>query len=162
MSSTLKRGVFLLEKLITVIASGAGSGYAPFAPGTAGTAVGIPVYLVLSRLSWTFYLLSILILTLLACYIAGEAEKIFNEKDAPCIVIDEVVGFLWTMFLVSPTVLHIFLGFVFFRFFDIAKVFPAGFVQRRLPGGYGVVTDDVVAGMYSNITLLFLIKFWGI
>jgi len=145
-----------------VIATGAGSGYAPFAPGTVGTIAGIPVYLLLSRLSWTFCLISVLILTLLAIYISREGEKIFNEKDSPRIVIDEIVGFQWTMFLVLPTVLHILLGFFLFRLFDIVKIFPAGYLQNRLPGGYGIVIDDVVAGMYSNIILLLVIKFWGI
>lgn len=145
-----------------MIATGVGSGYAPFAPGTVGTIAGIPVYLLLSRLSWTFYLISVLILTLLAIYISREGEKIFNEKDSPRIVIDEIVGFQWTMFLVLPTVLHILLGFFLFRLFDIVKIFPAGYLQNRLPGGYGIVIDDVVAGMYSNIILLIAIKFWGI
>ena len=145
-----------------MIATGAGSGYAPFAPGTVGTIAGIPVYLLLSRLSWTFCLISVLILTLLAIYISREGEKIFNEKDSPRIVIDEIVGFQWTMFLVLPTVLHILLGFFLFRLFDIVKIFPAGYLQNRLPGGYGIVIDDVVAGMYSNIILLLVIKFWGI
>ncbi len=145
-----------------MIATGVGSGYAPFAPGTAGTIAGIPVYLLLSRLPWTFYLISALILTLLSFYISREGEKIFNEKDSPRIVIDEIVGFQWTMFLVLPTVLHILLGFFLFRLFDIVKLFPAGYLQNRLPGGYGIVIDDVVAGMYSNIILLIAIKFWGI
>jgi phosphatidylglycerophosphatase A len=127
-----------------------------------GTIAGIPVYLLLSRLSWTFYLISVLILTLLAIYISREGEKIFNEKDSPRVVIDEIVGFQWTMFLVLPTVLHILLGFFLFRLFDIVKIFPAGYLQNRLPGGYGIVIDDVVAGMYSNIILLLVIKFWGI
>lgn len=127
-----------------------------------GTIAGIPVYLLFSRLSWTFYLISVLILTLLAIYISREGEMIFNEKDSQRIVIDEIVGFQWTMFLVLPTVLHILLGFFLFRLFDIVKIFPAGYLQNRLPGGYGIVIDDVVAGMYSNIILLLVIKFWGI
>ncbi len=86
----------------------------------------------------------------------------FGEKDTPLIVIDEMVGFQWAMFLVVPTVLHVFIGFILFRLFDILKIFPAGYVHRRLPGGYGVVIDDVVAGMYANIALLLIIKFWGI
>ena len=86
----------------------------------------------------------------------------FGEKDTSLIVIDEMVGFQWTMFLVAPTVLHVFIGFILFRLFDIFKMFPAGYFQRRLPGGYGIVIDDVVAGMYANIALLLLIKFWGI
>jgi phosphatidylglycerophosphatase A len=145
-----------------VIASGAGSGYAPFAPGTVGTMAGIPVYLGLSYLSWTTYLILVLIFTFLAFYLSQRAEIIFGEKDSQRIVIDEIVGFQWTMFLVSPTVLHILLGFVLFRFFDITKIFPAGYLGRRMPGGFGIVIDDVVAGMYSNIVLLLLIKFWGL
>jgi len=94
--------------------------------------------------------------------LSQQGERIFGDKDPPCIVIDEIAGFQWAMFLVGPTVLHVFAGFVLFRFFDILKVFPAGYLQKWLPGGFGVVTDDVVAGMYSNIALLLLIKFWGI
>jgi phosphatidylglycerophosphatase A len=86
----------------------------------------------------------------------------FGEKDASCIVIDEMVGFQWAMFLIAPTVLHVFIGFILFRLFDILKIFPAGYCHKRLPGGYGVVIDDVVAGMYANIVLLLIIKFWGI
>ncbi|MCX5856743.1 MAG: phosphatidylglycerophosphatase A, partial [Deltaproteobacteria bacterium] len=65
-------------------------------------------------------------------------------------------------FFVSPTVLHVVLGFIFFRFFDIVKVFPARLCHDRLPGGYGVVCDDVVAGVYANVVLLVLIKVFGI
>ena len=145
-----------------MIASGAGSGYAPFAPGTAGTVAGIPVYLLLSPLPWTCYLAAVLALTILAIYVSYEGERIFKKKDSPRIVIDEIVGFQWTMFLVLPTLSHIVIGFVLFRFFDIVKIFPANYFQSRLPGGYGVVMDDVMAGIYSNVILLYLINFWGI
>ena len=144
------------------MATGFGSGLVPFAPGTAGTLVGILIYLALSRLSWTFYLVVVVTITLLACYVSREAERMFEEKDPPRVVIDEIIGFQWSMFLISPTVLHVFAGFILFRFFDILKVFPAGYFQRSLPGGWGIVMDDVVAGMYSNIALLLLIKFWVI
>jgi phosphatidylglycerophosphatase A len=157
-----ERGVFLFEKLIKVIASGFGSGYAPFAPGTAGTVAGIAVYLLLSHLSWIFYLLLLVILTFTAFYVSQEAENLFHEKDSPRIVIDEIVGFLCAMFLVAPTVLHIALGFVLFRFFDIVKVFPAAYFEKKFPGGYGIVMDDIMAGIYSNIVLLLLIRFWNI
>jgi phosphatidylglycerophosphatase A len=63
---------------------------------------------------------------------------------------------------VVPTLQHVLLGFIFFRFFDIAKIFPARLCQDRLPGGYGVVFDDVVAGIYANIVLLGVIKLFGI
>ena len=93
---------------------------------------------------------------------SGEAEKIFNEKDSSCIVIDEIVGFQFAMFLATPTVLHIFLGFLLFRFFDIAKPFPIRLCERKFSGGYGVVGDDIVAGIYANIILLLLVKYLGV
>lgn len=153
---------FLNEKFIKALATGLGSGFAPFAPGTAGTVVAIPIYLIFSPLSWPLYLLSALALTFLAIYVSQEAEKIFLKKDAPQIVIDEIAGFMWTMFLLAPTGWHILLGFAFFRLFDILKPFPARLVQNRLPGGYGVVMDDVAAGIYANLSLQILLKFWKI
>jgi len=161
-TSILRRGAFLFDRLIKFVATGFGSGLVPFAPGTAGTIVGIPIYLALSQLSWITYFVLVVAFTALACYVSNKAEKMFGEKDTSIIVIDEMVGFQWSMFLVAPTVLHVFIGFVLFRLFDILKIFPAGYFHRRLPGGYGVVIDDVVAGMYTNIALLLIIKFWGI
>jgi phosphatidylglycerophosphatase A len=152
----------LNEKFIKVIATGFGSGFSPFAPGTAGTIVGIPLYYIFSPFSGPIYLLTILALSFLACYVSGEAERIFRQKDPSAIVIDEIVGLLWAMFLITPTIVHIFIAFVLFRFFDIAKVFPANLFERRLPGGYGVVADDVVAGIYANIVLQILTRVWGI
>ncbi len=124
--------------------------------------VGIPLYLVFSCLPWPLYLLSIVAFSFLAVYISQEAERLFRKKDAPQIVIDEIAGFQFTMFLVPPTVLHILCGFLLFRFFDITKVFPADLCQEKLPGGLGVVGDDVVAGIYGNISLLLIVNFFGI
>lgn len=151
-------GGFLFENIIKLTASGLGSGYAPFAPGTAGTLVGLPLFLALSSLPWPFYLAAIIGLGLVAVYVSGEAEKIFQAKDSQKIVIDEIIGQQFALFLVSPTLLHILAGFVLFRFFDIVKLFPARACER-LPGGLGVVADDVVAGIYANIVLLLTIRF---
>lgn len=150
-----------MERFIRILATGFGSGYAPIAPGTAGTIIGIPVYLAISHFSWPFYLILLTIFSFLAIYISGEAERIFNEKDSQQIVIDEIVGLLFTFFLVSPTVVHIALGFALFRLFDILKITPVDLCQR-LPGGYGVVADDVAAGIYANIVLLIMIRSLGI
>jgi phosphatidylglycerophosphatase A len=146
------------EKLIKILATGFGSGFFPKAPGTAGTVVAIPVYLLLSSLAWPLYFVTAAAFTFLAVYVSQEAEKLYNEKDWQGIVIDEIAGFLWTMFLVAPTFLHIALGFIVFRFFDIVKIFPADYFQRKLPGGYGVVGDDVAAGIYGNIVVQILIR----
>ena len=131
------------------------------APGTAGTLAGIPLFFIFSAFLWPAYLFLLFLFTGAAVYITAEAEKIFGEKDPPCIVIDEITGFLWTMFFVPPTLACIFLGFILFRFFDIFKPFPVRILHDKLPGGYGVVGDDVMAGIYSNIALHVLIKFWG-
>jgi phosphatidylglycerophosphatase A len=106
--------------------------------------------------------MSVLALAFLGIFVSQEAEKMWGAKDPSCIVIDEIVGFQCTMFLIAPTVAHIAVGFVLFRIFDIVKPFPIRVVEKRIPGGYGVVGDDVIAGIYSNILLLALVKFAGI
>jgi phosphatidylglycerophosphatase A len=148
-----------LEKLIKMLATGFGSGLSPFAPGTAGTIVAIPLYLALSCLSLPLYSISLLALFFLAVYVSGRAELIFGEKDARKIVIDEIVGFQVTMFMVAPSLLSVLAGFVAFRFFDISKIFPIRLCERKLPGGYGVVGDDVIAGIYGNIAVVLFIRF---
>lgn len=157
-----KQRCLLGKRIIKIVATGFGSGFAPFAPGTAGTVIGIPVYLVFSHFSWPLYLISVVAFSFLAVYVSREAEKIFNKKDAPCIVIDEIAGFQFTMFLITPTAAHILIGFLLFRFFDITKLFPADLCERKFSGGYGVVGDDIIAGIYANISLLLLIKYLGV
>ncbi|MDD5723071.1 MAG: phosphatidylglycerophosphatase A [Syntrophales bacterium] len=147
------------ERFIRVAATGLGSGLSPFAPGTAGTLVGVLVYMVFSRFPWPLYLLSVVVLSLFAVYVSWEAERIYNKKDPSLIVIDEIVGFQVTMFLVAPTAWHVFSGFILFRAFDIIKPFPIRLCEQKLPGGYGVVGDDIVAGVYSNVVLLLLVRF---
>ncbi len=150
------------ERLIKVFATGLGTGYSPFAPGTAGTVIGIPVYLVFSRFHWALHAISIIALFFLAVYVSQEAENLFQQKDASKIVIDEIVGFQVTMFLISPAIIHIVLGFIAFRFFDIIKPFPIRLCEKKFSGGYGVVMDDVMAGIYGNIIVMLLINFTGI
>jgi phosphatidylglycerophosphatase A len=152
----------LNEKWIKTLATGFGSGFMPRMPGTAGTLVGIPLYLVFSVLPWPIWLITVLAFTALAWHVSDEAEGIFGRKDAQCIVIDEMAGLQWTLFLVSPTVLHIALGFALFRLFDIVKPFPARSFQERLPGGCGVVADDLAAGVYGNVVLQLLIHWAGV
>ncbi|OPY13044.1 MAG: Phosphatidylglycerophosphatase A [Syntrophus sp. PtaB.Bin001] len=122
--------------------------------------MGIPLYLALSCLSRPCHILAILALTGLAVGICRRAEVIFQEKDSQRIVLDEIVGLQYTLYVVEPTVRYIFIGFVLFRFFDIVKIFPANLVQDKLPGGYGVVSDDVVAGGYGALVLWLLAGFW--
>ena len=152
----------LNERWIKILATGFGSGFAPLAPGTAGTLIGIPLYLLFSVFPWPIWLITVLAFTCLAWYVADGAERLFGRKDAQCIVIDEIAGLQWTLFLVEPTVPYIALGFALFRLFDIVKPFPARLFQERIPGGCGVVADDLAAGVYGNLALQALIHGLGI
>ena len=152
----------LSERFVKILATGFGSGLAPLAPGTAGTLVGIPLYLLFSVLPWPIWLITVLAFTCLAWYVSDEAERLFGRKDAQCIVIDEMAGLQWTLFGVDLTAAHVALGFVLFRLFDITKPFPARLFQERLPGGCGVVADDLAAGVYGNLVLQVLIRWLGI
>ena len=140
-------------RFIKTAATGLGSGLSPFAPGTAGTLVGIPIYFLLSMLSRPLYLLTAAAFFFFAVYVAQEAEKLYGAHDPSCIVIDEIAGFLVVMACISPSPFTVAAGFALFRIFDIAKPFPIRLLEQRLPGGYGVVGDDIMAGIYGNIIL---------
>ena len=149
------------QKAIKFLASGFGSGLAPIAPGTFGTLAGVPICLLCLPLPWLLRLLVVLALMALAVYVSGRAEEIYSKKDDQRIVIDEIIGFQVTMLPVTITILHLCAGFVLFRIFDILKPFPLNNLQR-LPGGWGVVLDDVGAGIYAGalmLLLVYLIKF---
>jgi phosphatidylglycerophosphatase A len=128
-------------------------------PGTAGTLVGIPLYLIFSALSRPLWLISVLAFCFLAWHVSDKAERLYGRKDPQCIVIDEIAGLQFTLFFVTPTLVHVAIGFALFRLFDITKPFPARYFQDKLPGGCGIVADDLAAGFYGNIVLGLLI-YW--
>jgi len=148
-----------VRKFIVLFASWFGTGFSPFASGTVGTLAAIPFYLILSTLALPLYLLTLLAFFFFSCWAAGRAEEIFGEKDSGKIVIDEVIGYLITMTAVSPSWLSITAGFLLFRFFDITKIPPARYFDRNLKNGYGVVLDDVIAGIYACLSLHLLLRF---
>ena len=145
--------------LVIFFATWWGSGYSPIASGTVGTLAAIPLYLLLCRLQVLTYVLLLIPLIFISSWLSGRAEQIFNEKDSRKIVIDEVVGYLVTMIGVSPSFTAITLGFFLFRFFDIVKVPPANIIDRRMENGFGVVLDDVAAGIYACLMLHLLLRF---
>jgi phosphatidylglycerophosphatase A len=137
-------------------------GYIPLAPGTFGSLMGIPLLWLVSKLAFPFSVLAIFFFIVLSFWIGGEAEKIFNQKDSPCIVIDEVAGMLVTFAMIAWSMQNLLIGFILFRVFDIAKPFPIPLIEKNLKGGFGVVMDDIVAGMYANVVLrLFLFFLHG-
>jgi len=144
------------------IATGLGSGYFPVAPGTAGSALGLALVIAFRQTSLDALGLAV---TLAACaallfvvgvWSAGKAEKVFGRVDPGQVVIDEVAGQILT-FVATPRVawMGLIVGFILFRAFDIVKPFPARRAER-LPGGWGIMVDDVVAGLYSLMVLVVL------
>jgi phosphatidylglycerophosphatase A len=142
-----------MRRLALLLATWWGVGYSPIAPGTAGTIAAIPFFLLLSLLPLSGYLAGVLGIGLVACWAAGQAERIFQKKDSRLIVIDEAVGFLVTMTALPPAWPYLVGGFCLFRCFDILKPPPIRLIERKVPGGYGVVLDDVLAGIYAQISL---------
>jgi len=134
--------------------------YAPIAPGTFGTLSGIPLFLVFSYLPFLGNLAILFVFLILAVFLSSKAEAAFGRKDDGRIVIDEVAGFLVTMAGVRPGLAAVILGFLLFRAFDILKPWPVRFVDKKCPGGLGVVLDDVVAGLYSLIVLYVILYLW--
>jgi phosphatidylglycerophosphatase A len=141
---------------IKLLATWGGSGYSPFASGTVGTLAAIPFYLWLARLPTTLYLLTLIAFFFLACWVSGKAEIIFQERDSGRIVIDEVVGYLVTMTAIPYDWRYIVAGFFLFRLFDVVKPPPANWFDSKLKNGYGVVLDDVAAGVYAWLCLFTL------
>ena len=136
-----------------LLGTGFGSGYFPLAPGTAGTVVGVCFFWCFSKFPPLLYLLTLLSFIFLSAWIAEGAEKFFQQKDARAIVIDEIAGFLVTMLWIPFTVINVGIGFLIFRILDILKPYPAGWIDRNLSGGWGIVLDDVAAGIYANLIL---------
>jgi phosphatidylglycerophosphatase A len=148
-----------MKKISVFIATGFGSGYSPFMPGTFGTVVGALISILLYYIFGNNFALAnaiLFVVTLLpAIYLAGKAEVHFGEKDASQIVIDEMSGF-WLSILFHPFSFTLMIAaFLLFRFFDILKPYPICSIQK-IRGGLGVVADDLVAAVYVNLILIAL------
>lgn len=140
------------------LATGFGSGFCPILPGTAGTIVAIPICYLLSPLPWVPHTLIVGLTFFLSVFVSERAQRHWGKKDDRRIVIDEIMGFLVTMWGVPRIPKTVFLGFVFFRVFDILKPPPIRRLEK-VEGGYGVVLDDVMAGVYANVLLQFMLFF---
>ena len=141
-----------MRRWIMVFASGFGTGYAPVASGTVGTLVGIPLVLALDplrTLSAFLYLLTFVAAVAAACWVAEHAERVLDKHDSGIIVIDEIVGYFGAMLFVPVTAPNLAVAFFVFRALDVLKPYPAGAIDARMPGGAGVVLDDVVSGLYT-------------
>lgn len=153
-----KRVIF--SNPVYLAAFGFGSGLAPKAPGTFGTLAAVPFYLLMSQLSWPLYLLVVLLTAGIGIYLCGKTARALGVHDHPGIVWDEFVGFWITMLLVPPNAFNILLGFVLFRLFDILKPWPIRLADKKVGGGFGIMLDDILAGIMA-LAVLQACLFWA-
>ena len=156
MNSTRKNDI------VVFLATGFFTGFLPTMPGTWGTFAGIPLVIISHRLTSIMQPVVAVVFVTFAAYIAGRAEILFKDRDARPIVIDEMVGFLITLLWLPLNFLTLCLGFFLFRLFDIVKPPPISTVEKRLHGGWGIVLDDVLAGVFANVTLRLLLIVAGL
>jgi len=140
---------------IHLLAFGLGSGAAPKAPGTFGTIAAIPLYLLLQPLTPIYYLLVLLAMSIFGVWLCHRAPEDMGLHDHPGIVWDEWVGFLITMWLAPTGWIWLLAGFILFRFFDIFKPWPIHLLDEHIPGGWGIMVDDILAGIYAFATIQF-------
>ena len=145
------------QKILLFVGSLGYVGFVPFASGTVAVAVvGVPLYLLLAivlKLNVTAYLGVVVVFTAISIYVADRTDRILNEKDSKKNVIDELPGFLIALAAVPCTWQLVTAAFLLERAIDIAKVWPANLIERKLPGGWGVVLDEVVGGLYTLVSL---------
>jgi phosphatidylglycerophosphatase A len=143
-----------LKDPIVFLALGLGSGLSPKAPGTAGTLLTVPLVYFLQQQSLLIYLLATLSVLVTGSWICGYAANKLQVHDHAAIVYDEVAGFLITMFMVPAGWYWMLSGFVLFRFFDAVKPWPISWFDQNVDGGFGIMLDDVIAGLVSLSCLL--------
>lgn len=140
-------------------AFGCGSGLSPFAPGTFGTLAAIPVYLLMVQLSWPMYAWLVLVAFVVGVKLCDITGMRLGVHDYGGIVWDEFVGFWITMFMVPFSWQNVVIGFFVFRFFDIIKPYPIGWLDKRVSGGFGVMIDDVLAGVYGMLVMWLVVRY---
>ena len=147
---------FTLSNPIHFLALGFGSGLSPKAPGTFGTLAAIPVFLLFSYFTPLFYSIAVLIVCVAGIYICGKTAEDVGVHDHGAIVWDEIAGYLITMFLIPNRWQSIVVGFILFRIFDILKPWPISYIDKQIHGGFGIMFDDVIAGVMALACMHFI------
>lgn len=142
----------LLDRFAMALATGFGSGYSPLAPGTAGTAVGLALFVPLHRLAPRTQAIVTLVGFLVGIWASSRVARRVAKKDPGIVVFDEIVGIWATLLFLPFTPVTAVLGFLIFRLLDMIKPFPARQFEA-LPGGLGIMADDLMAGIYANLLL---------
>lgn len=142
------------------LAFGLGSGAAPKAPGTFGTLAAIPLYLLLAQLPIAAYAIAIIAAFVFGVYLCDQASKDMGVHDHGGIVWDEFVGYWIAMIALPFHWVWIIAGFVLFRVFDILKPWPISWLDKRVHGGFGIMIDDVIAGIFAAVILQIAYRFF--
>ncbi len=131
-------------------------GYLPFIPGTFGSIAGVFLFCFVRNNSFAHIILTLALIAV-GFLVAGRAERLFNKKDPKCVVIDEVSGMLLSLIFIPFDVKLVIIAFILFRILDTLKPFPSGRLER-LSGSMGIMADDIVAGLYTNIILQVVLR----
>lgn len=150
-----------VRALAVVVGTGFGTGFSPFASGTVGSLLGVALYVFLAPAGLPAVVLAVALLFPIGVWAAGVCGRRYGAHDHGRIVIDEVVGQLIALAGCSPRPGWLLAGFLLFRVFDIWKPFPAGRIDERWRTPFGVMADDVVAGVYANLALVAARVFLG-
>lgn len=145
---------------VHLLAFGLGTGASPYAPGTAGTLLGIPLVYGLSHGPLWWYLVGMVLLIVLGIWVSDVTSKDIGVHDHGGIVIDEVAGYLVTMLAIPVSMTTLLIAFVVFRIFDILKPWPIGWLDKKVHGGLGIMLDDLLAGIYGLLVMWLLIGFF--
>jgi len=148
------------DKINRTIVTFFGIGYLPLMPGTYASAAGVLIYLAFKDNLYTYLALT-LIITIAGFICARRAEELFDKPDPSQVVIDEVSGMLIAFILVPFSVSNVIIGFFLFRALDIIKVYPLNVVEK-VRGGRGIMLDDILAGVMTNIALQVIVYIRGI
>ena len=148
----------MILKIIDFILTGFYSGKIKFMPGTFGTLLAVPIFIYLFNNTLLINILILLILFLSSLLLLNYSYKnnLFDNIDDKSIVIDEIIGYLSFMIFFDTNVTNIIIGFLLFRFFDILKPFPISYVDKKIKNGFGVIFDDLLAGLFSGILLFYI------
>ncbi|HVW04770.1 MAG TPA: phosphatidylglycerophosphatase A [Vicinamibacterales bacterium] len=144
-----------MTRLAIAIATSAGAGYFPIAPGTVGSAVGIVIYLLTRQMGPSWQIGLLVAISLVGIWAADVAERHCQREDPGHVIIDEVAGQLMTLLLLNVGIVGAAIGFFVFRILDIIKPWPARQLES-LHGGLGIMADDLMAGVYGWIIM------WGL
>ena len=148
------------DKLVKMFSTWFYVGDLPGAPGTAASAVAVLMAVIFAPNTFLYILVTIAV-TVLGFAVSGRMETILDRKDPGCIVIDEVAGIMTAFFLLPLTWPVIITAFFLFRAFDMFKIYPVNKFEE-IEGGTGVMMDDLVAGLYTNIVMQLAVRLAGV